>query len=123
MKEETRFKMSKVDDEISKLLYRIGFSYPEGKVLIYLLNFDDGKSRDIERSMEMSQPEVSIAIRQIQKFLEIKKSHKKARGRPVFTYKLKKPLSQIIDESIKTKIDDIQKNIEKLRKLITELET
>ena len=122
MKEETTLKMSEKEDEILKILCRLGFAQPEGKVLIYLLNFGEGKSRDIERTMEMSQPEVSIAIKKIQDFLEIKKSHKKARGRPVFSYKLKKPMSKIVDEAIKIKTDNIQKNIEELKKITKELE-
>ena len=122
MKEETSFKMSEKDDEILKTLSRMGFTHPKGKVLIYLLNFGEGKSRDMEQAMDLRQPEVSIAIREMQDFLETKKLHKKARGRPVFVYKLKKPMLEIIDKIIKTKIDNIHKNIEKLKELINELE-
>ena len=122
MKEETAFKMSEKDDEILKILARMGFTHPKGKVLIYLLNFGEGKSRDMEQAMDLRQPEVSIAIRQMQNFLETKKLHKKARGRPIFVYKLKKPMLEIIDETIKNKIDNIHKNIEKLKELMKELE-
>lgn len=118
MKEEMVFKMSDKDEKLLNLLCNAGFTGPEGKILVYLTNFKEAKSRDIETAMELSQPEVSIAIKEIANLVETEKTYKKARGRPVYTYKLKKSLPDIIDEIVDEKIEKIKDNIEEIKKLL-----
>jgi predicted transcriptional regulator len=51
------------DEEFSDLLTEIGLKRNVAKVLIYLAMTEEATSREIERSSDLRQPEVSIAMR------------------------------------------------------------
>lgn len=120
MKEENIYRMSEADEKISDILCKIGFTLPEGKILIYLTHFEEAKSRDIERSMEMSQPEVSISIKNMPDLISTDKVYKQSRGRPVYVYKLRKSLTEIAEEKVQNNVDFIEKNIKELNDILKE---
>lgn len=111
--------MGEADEKILDIMIKVGFTQPEGKILIYLTHFEEAKSRDIERSMEMSQPEVSISIKNMPDLISTDKVYKQSRGRPVYIYKLKKPLTEIAEEKVQQNIDFIDKNISELKDLLS----
>ena len=76
----------------------------ECKTLAYLMKHKDYvTSRQIEHDMDLRQPEVSMAIKQLKhrKWITIKtKDNNHTKGRPISFYKLKKPAEEIMDSMI-----------------------
>ena len=100
----------------------------EAKVLIYLLEHKHGQSRDIERTMDLRQPEVCTALSSLQKQGWVKKTKtpRMTQGRPLFNYSLsKKPLTIISElknlnekkiselEKIKNKLQEVEEDVKK----------
>lgn len=121
MQEKEIFKMNEKDEKLLNLLSNIGYSIPESKVIVYLSNFKSSKSRDIETAMQLSQPEVSIAIKNISDLIEVDKTYKKARGRPVYIYKLKKDMHETVKNKADEKIKKTKENIDKLKNLLKDM--
>jgi predicted transcriptional regulator len=116
--------------EMIELFQRINVSRPIALTLTCLVKGKEISSHKIERLTGLRQPEVSLAMRYLQRnnwieFREEKKS--KDRGRPVKIYKLTIPLNQIIDklgEKITAESGQVLINIEFLKKMsdINEME-
>jgi len=97
-----------------------GLLVTEAKVLQYLFEHDVAFSRDIERKMDLRQPEVSNAMKVFHKKGWIVKEKEKSRkkGRPLVKYILKKDKEKIINELISA----CNKKIAVLQKIVNELE-
>lgn len=89
--------------ELHELLVQFGFSRNFTKVLLYFIQHGDDKSirvRDIERAVDLRQPEVSIAIKQLidRKWVKINPSLKtREKGRPTKKYRLAIPVEKIAE--------------------------
>jgi len=104
----------------------LGFHPHEAKVIVYLLEHTKAYSRDIERIMDLRQPEVCTALSALQKmgWVKKKKTPRTTQGRPLYVYALAKKSLTIITEmkntaeqkiselkKIKIKLDEVEKNV------------
>ena len=93
------------------------------KTLIYVSNVDECQSSEIEKGVNLLQPQVSVAIQELRNRGWIKKydKKKKAKGRPIHRYSLNKSISDIVDSFQKEKIEEvkaIKKNLADLEDII-----
>jgi len=112
------------DEELSEILISSGLSRPVAKTLAYLKKVDTATSVDLERGTGLRQPEVSIAMRQLNPldWIEEIEEKKPDKGRPNKVYSLKVGFKDIIahleKEQNKT-IDDGMASIKRLKELVT----
>jgi len=123
MKEESSFVLDKEDGEAVQLFAGLGMPKNLAKTLMYISQVDNCRSADIEKSADLRQPEVSIAIQELRNrgWAEIKSfKKKKGKGRPIHIYKTTMPLSQVMEEieQEKTKeIETIKENMVELKNI------
>jgi len=113
------------DKKIIKVFTDLGMPRNLAKTLMYISNTDECRSAEIERNADLRQPEVSVAMQELQrKGWVIKRDlKKKGKGRPVHIYQLKYPIDNILEDFEKQKIKEInhiKKDLEELRDLIEE---
>ena len=111
------------DEEISDILISSGMSRPVARTLAYLQKVDTATSIDLERGTGLRQPEVSIAMRQLNPFDWIDESEEKkpGKGRPNKVYSLKVRFKDIIvhlEKQQKKAIDDGVASIKRLKELV-----
>jgi len=99
-----------------------GLKRTEAKVLIFLLKNKSGKSRDIEREMDMRQPEVSSAMNLFKKkhWIKIKTIKPSGKGRPINVYSLSASKQNILTQlknNLKKEIDKKKEILEKLEEM------
>ena len=111
--------------EIIELLKELNIVRPIALTLVCMLSIDKNEitSREIEQISGLRQPEVSIAMRYLNKnnWIEIRDEKKESgKGRPIKLYKLIVSLEEIIsniESEILSKNADLLKNIEKLKSI------
>lgn len=109
--------MSKKEEKLVDILRELGFNRGTAKTLIYMLAEKTARTRDIERAMDLRQPEVSIGTKELRKFgiLSVQDINKKGKGRPIHQYSLNKSVSEVNDficEKMQKEIKNIKKNLE-----------
>lgn len=120
---ETPIVMGSYEYEMIELFRKINLSRPIALTLACLAKGKEISSQNIEMLSGLRQPEVSLAMRYLQKnnwieFREEKKS--KGKGRPIKIYRLTVPLNQIIsklEEEIIAESRQVLKTIELLKKV------
>lgn len=127
MKEHKIDVMDEGEEKLSNVLQHFGFSNAVAKTLIYMLNKKTGHSKEIEHSMDLRQPEVSLATTELRHLgiLDKKNIPLEGKGRPLHRYILKKSsaeIMKIIEGKAQAKIKSLETNLKDLRDLITELE-
>ena len=108
--------------EIADTLFSLGISRIAANTLAYLKNANEATSLDIEMAAKLRQPEVSIAIKELNKlnWIAEKEEKKSGRGRPQKIYSLKVGFNDIIVhlETQQSKaVDEVQAKIERLKEL------
>ena len=93
------------------------------KTLMYISQVEECRSSEIERGARLRQPEVSVAMQQLQRrgWIEKRDLKKKGKGRPVHLYKLTSNLDDVLGKFEKDKqkeIDVIKKDLSSLKSLI-----
>jgi len=111
------------DEEMAEILISSGLSRPVARTLAYLKKVDTATSVDLERGTGLRQPEVSIAMRQLNPFdwIEENEEKKPGKGRPNKVYSLKVRFKDIIahlEKQQKKAADEAQVNIERLKELV-----
>ena len=111
------------DEELSEILISSGLSRPVARTLAYLQKVDTATSVDLERGTGLRQPEVSIAMRQLNPFdwIEENEEKKPGKGRPNKVYSLKVRFKDIIahlEKEQKKEIDDGMASIRRLKELV-----
>jgi len=125
MKQKETYSFGEEDDKVIQLFNELGMPKNLAKTLMYISQFDECKSAEIEKCANLRQPEVSIVMQELQKQGWVTKYDlkKEGKGRPAHIYKLTIDLSDIL-ESIsreKTKeIENIKTNLERLRNILKE---
>lgn len=78
----------KKDEEISGLLQQFGYTRVTAKIITYLLNHKKSISKNVEREMDIRQPEASIAFAQLLKDGVVSKKEIRGtgKGRPAILY-------------------------------------
>jgi predicted transcriptional regulator len=117
------FVMDSYEYEMIELFRKINLNRPIALTLVCLAKGREISSQHIEIMSGLRQPEVSLAMRYLQKnnwieYREEKKS--KGKGRPIKIYRLTAPLNQIfskLEEDILAESRQALKNIELLKKI------
>ena len=119
MKQINVYMLDKDDDKAIQLFVKLGMPKNLAKTLIYISQFDECKSADVEKGTNLRQPEVRVALHELRKRGWAKKRDlkKKGKGRPVHIYKPTTDLSKILDFFEQEKL----KEIESLKNDISEL--
>jgi predicted transcriptional regulator len=100
MELNSNMQFSENDLEISEILTDVGLKNNEARVLVVLFKGYDLTSREIERIVDLRQPEVSIAINQLidRKWAQVTSLITEKKGRPVKVYSLSRSVDTIIDQ-------------------------
>ncbi|MDW7727444.1 MAG: transcriptional regulator protein [Candidatus Methanoperedens sp.] len=111
------------DEEIAEILISSGMSRAAARTLAYLQKVDKSTSVELERGTGLRQPEVSMAMRQLNPFdwIEEDEEKKPGKGRPNKVYSLKVGFKDIIahlEKQQKKAIDDATASIERLKELV-----
>jgi len=123
MKQKNVYTLDNEDDKIIQLFVKLGMPKNLMKTLICLSQFDECKSADIEQGTDLRQPEVSIAMQELQRKGWVKKREekKKGKGRPVHIYTITTDLTEIMttfeQEKLK-EVDSVKKDISELKSII-----
>ncbi|MFO7791594.1 MAG: hypothetical protein R6W73_01245 [Candidatus Saliniplasma sp.] len=109
-------------EELVDRLIKAGLQKNIAKTLVFVASKDETKSREIESSTNLRQPEVSIAMQELRDrdWVTKRDIKKEGKGRPVHGYKLDKEVDEIIEEIEKKEKDRIQKireNIKRMKEL------
>lgn len=119
MKLEKVLTFTEKEEELADLLSEVGLKKNVAKVLVYLANTEEATSREIERGTDLRQPEVSIAMRTLseKEWISNRESKAESKGRPVKIYNLSKPMKEIIDTLEKDKKEEIENQLEIIKKI------
>jgi len=123
MKKSKSYALYAQDEKIIHVFSDLGMPRNLAKTLLYISQVDECRSSEIEHGADLRQPEVSVAMQQLQNKGWIKKRdlRKKGKGRPVHLYKLSSSIEDIVKnfEKEKTKeIDNVKSDLTQLKKLI-----
>lgn len=123
MKKKAVQNFSKKDEEFVNVLIDLGTKWPVARVLVYLLNREEGTMRDIENVANMRQSEVSHAVSYMveQGWVRTEDVRPEKIGRPIKIVSLAIPRDEIartIGDEKKNHADHQLSLIRKARKLI-----
>ena len=125
MSQSKRYRFSNQDEKVVKIFQELGMPRNLAKTLMYISQTDECRSAEIERSANLRQPEVSVAMQELQKkgWITRRDLKKKGKGRPVHIYSLSHPINDIIKnfEGEKLKeISNIKQDLDDLKILLKE---
>ncbi|MDD1728183.1 MAG: hypothetical protein LUQ50_03825 [Methanospirillum sp.] len=114
------------DEEIADLFWDIGLKRNTARVLVLMIKDMDLTSREIERVVDLRQPEVSIALTDLmkKKWVRIVRQITENKGRPVKIYHLVTSLDDILDELKTSIVGEYEKKfaeIERVREMLREI--
>ena len=120
--------LSRGEEEVADLFWDIGLKKNTARVLVLMLRDADLTSREIERTCDLRQPEVSIALKDLMERRWVRDVRKimENKGRPVNIYHLIKSLDDILDELKRVIVGDYEKKlqeIERVREMLRVKET
>ena len=123
MRNTKSYRFNSQDEKIIKVFTELGMPRNLVKTLIYISQVDECRSAEIEHGANLRQPEVSVAMQQLQKrgWISRRDLKKKGKGRPVHIYKLTSPINKIVSNFEKEKIkeiDSIKNDLDQLKNLI-----
>ncbi len=110
-------KFTKKEEELVSILMQLGYRRTIANVLVYIANTREVNSRDIERGTELRQPEVSLAIQDLEKWgwVEERKLEKEGSGRKVRLFRLAKPFADIVTDIENTRKSESQHHLTLIR--------
>ena len=126
MKEKEIEVMSETESKLVDILQRFEFTRATARTVVYMLHKKTAVATDIERVMDLRQPEVSVATKELRSLgiLSKKDLPAKGKGRPVHQYKLTKSRAEvksIITGGIKEKIKQFETDLKTIDALIDEM--
>jgi predicted transcriptional regulator len=109
------------NEEIADTLISLGMRRPIARILSYLKNGNEVTSVELERSTGLHQPEVSIAMKELEEngWINEREEKKPGKGRPYKVYSLKVGFDKIIaqiERQQRKVADEAQSRIERLKK-------
>lgn len=123
MKQKSSLVLDEKDNKAVQLFAELGMPKNLAKTLMYISQFDECRSADVEQAADLRQPEVSIAMQELRRRGWVKKRDLKGKGkgRPVHIYKPTIHLSKILktfeQEKLK-EVENVKKDISELKNLI-----
>ena len=125
MKRKRSLVLDEKDEKAVDLFADLGMPRNLAKTLMYISQFDECRSADIEQGADLRQPEVSVAMQELRRrgWAEKRDLKKKGKGRPVHIYRLTRPLSEILqsfEEEKMRQVEHIKENLENLHNLVKE---
>jgi len=123
MKRQDSLVLDEKDDRAVQLFTDLGMPKNLAKTLMYVSQFDECRSADVEQAVDLRQPEVSIAMQEMRRRGWAKKRDvkKKGKGRPTHVYKLTKNLPEILksfeQEKLK-EVENVKRGMSELRSII-----
>ena len=123
MTQNKNYKFDSQDEKVIKIFAELGMPKNLAKTLMYMSQVEECRSVEIERNASLRQPEVSVAMQELQRRGWIKKRDlkKKGKGRPVHLYSLRSDLDKVVEQFEQEKIrqiDSIKKDLTELKSLI-----
>lgn len=123
MKNSRLYRFNSQDEKIIRVFTDLGMPRNLAKTLMYISQVEECRSAEIEHGANLRQPEVSVAMQQLQKrgWVTRRDLKKKGKGRPVHLYKLTSPIDRIVTTFEKEKvkeIDAVKKDLDALKVLI-----
>lgn len=112
----------KVNDTIEALA-STGMPRGIARTLAFLSSKEDwATSRDIEKATSLRQPEVSIAVRDLEErgWVERDNLKRESKGRPINIYRMSLDLDKVydsIEDYEKAKISDVETNLRHIKEL------
>lgn len=108
------------NDQTVTALMNTGLSKNSAKVLVYITLNQGTTSENIERDMNLRQPDVSVSVQDLYSrgWLSRVSVKRAGKGRPKYIYNLSKPFRDIVSEIERgemEKIKEMEENIKKLR--------
>lgn len=119
MKEGTAWELNGDDERLLDILVSLGYSRSLSKVIVFFLFFKEGLSSEIERTMNMRQPEVSVAVNKLlgKNCLNCESVESEGKGRPRLKYEVMKSPDEILCDIE----NEVKGNIGKQQELLSEL--
>jgi|WetSurMetagenome_2_1015567.scaffolds.fasta_scaffold983639_2 predicted transcriptional regulator len=107
------------EEELVAILVDLGLRKSSAKALIYLAHTNEATSHDIERSTDLRQSEVSLAVKYLWEhgWITHHENNSGSHGRPVKIYKLTTPLTRIIDTIEKEKMTEVTTTLNRIEEL------
>jgi len=125
MSQGKNYKFTDQDEKVVKIFQELGMPRNLAKTLMYISQVEECRSAEIEKSANLRQPEVSIAMQELQKkgWITRRDLKKKGKGRPVHLYSLSDPIDDIIksfeEEKLK-EINEIKQDLNDLKKILSD---
>jgi predicted transcriptional regulator len=110
------------DEKIAEALISLGMNKNVAMALTFLQNMNAATSTDIERGVNLRQPEVSIAVKQLKEknWITERGERKIGKGRPIKVFSLKVGFNDIVNQLEKQHekaLDEARVNVERLKEL------
>lgn len=110
------------DEKIAEALISLGMNKNVAMALTFLQNMNAATSTDIERGVNLRQPEVSIAVKQLKEknWITEREERKIGKGRPIKVFSLKVGFNDIVNQLEKQHekaLDEARANVERLKEL------
>jgi predicted transcriptional regulator len=110
------------DEEIADALISLGMGRNAALTLAYMQNTNSATTIELKRSARLRQPEVSIAMKELEErdWINEKEEKKPGKGRPYKIYSLKVGFNDIIaqlENQQKKVVDEARARIERLKEL------
>lgn len=124
LKEEIHDAMNSKEMKLEHILCKHGFSRSKARCMIFMLAIGTGTSKEIEKVMDLRQPEVSTSMKELykEKMVEITtRQIQNQKGRPEKIYQLAKSKEVFvadIEKKMNHGMEKTIKNIDKLKKLL-----
>jgi len=126
MSQTKSYKLNSQDEKVIKIFADLGMPKNLAKTLMYISQADECRSAEIERSANLRQPEVSVAMQELQRkgWITKRDLKKKGKGRPVHIYKLTSSIDKIVRDFEQEKLKEInhvKKDLDDLKNLIEQI--
>ena len=109
MEENKKYKFKPQDKKVIDIFTDLGMPKNIAKTLIYISQVEECRSAEIEQGANLRQPEVSVAMQELQNRGWIQKRYKKkkGKGRPLHLYKLSSTIDDIVQNFEEEKVKEI----------------
>ena len=125
MKKNKLPELTSKDQKIVEIFSDLGMPKNLAKTLMYISQCEECRSADVEYGARLRQPEVSVAMHNLEKrgWITKRDQKKEGKGRPIYIYKLTSPINNILQTFEREKLQEIEsvkKDIKELKDLINE---